>query len=58
MKEERPVEYQRMAEAGRLELEAVGPPSARAVTWSRAFGTVAVALGILTVALIVFALLQ
>jgi cytochrome b subunit of formate dehydrogenase len=58
MKEERPVEYQRMAEAGRLELEAVGPPSARAVTWGRTFGTVAVALGILTVALIVFALLQ
>jgi len=54
LKEERPLEYQRLVEQGRLEsLRAQAPTPAR-LTWGRVVGTIAVVLGLITVALIIY----
>ena len=55
---ERPAEYERLAREGRLGLYETTPPNPRSAAFGRALGTVAVTLGLLTVALIVFALLM
>jgi hypothetical protein len=55
---ERPAEYERLAREGRLGLYEATPPNPRSAAFGRALGTVAVTLGLVTVALIVFALLM
>ena len=45
-KEERPVEYQRLVQSGRLETLIVAPPSRQQIRLARIFGFTSVAIGI------------
>jgi len=54
---ERPAEYERMKESGDLERLAAPAPSRRLHRLGRTFGTIAVTIGFVFVALIVYALL-
>jgi cytochrome b subunit of formate dehydrogenase len=56
-KDERPAEWERLAVEGRLGDFESGPPSDGSVVVGRVLGTIAVTLGLLMVALIVFALI-
>jgi cytochrome b subunit of formate dehydrogenase len=58
LREERPAEYERLAQEGRLAEFESGPPSARSHLVGRLIGTVAVTLGLLMVALIIRAWLS
>jgi len=58
LKDERPAEWERLALEGRLAESESTPPSDGSVVIGRVLGTVAVTLGLLMVALIVFALVR
>jgi cytochrome b subunit of formate dehydrogenase len=58
LREERPAEYERLARAGRLAALQARPPAARDVRAGRVIGTTAVALGLVMVSLIVYAVLN
>ncbi|HEX9562383.1 MAG TPA: cytochrome b/b6 domain-containing protein [Gemmatimonadaceae bacterium] len=58
MKEEHPLEYQRLVESGRLET-LVAPPASRATyMWAMGFGFASLALGLFIIGLVVYAVIR
>ncbi len=57
-KEERPLQYQRLVEEGRLESVLVGPPSPRSVYSWKAFGTFVVLIGLALILAVLISLLN
>lgn len=57
-KEERPLQYQRLVNEGRLDSVLVGPPSPRAVRWWTAFGALVVAVGLILIVAVLVSLLS
>jgi cytochrome b subunit of formate dehydrogenase len=58
MKEEHPLQYERLSREGRLEELVAPPPSRAAYLWSVTLGLIALSLGILLIGLIIWALIQ
>jgi hypothetical protein len=58
MKEEHPLQYERLAREGRIEEMIAPPPSRAAYLWSVSLGLIALSLGILLIGLIIWALIQ
>ncbi len=54
LKGERPLEYQRLVSAGRLQSLEAQAPSAQAVLYSRLLGTLGLTLGVLTILVIIY----
>ncbi len=57
MREERPIEYARLAQQGRLAAQEVGPPASGTILGGRILGGTALALGIVTIVLIIYSVL-
>jgi cytochrome b subunit of formate dehydrogenase len=58
MKEEHPLQYERLAREGRIDEMIAPPPSRAAYLWSVSLGLIALSLGILLIGLIIWALIQ
>ncbi|HKQ61597.1 MAG TPA: cytochrome b/b6 domain-containing protein [Candidatus Polarisedimenticolaceae bacterium] len=58
LREERPVEWERLSREGRLEQQRTGAPPSRLVAFGRALGTTAVVTGLTIVGLILWAVLR
>jgi len=54
LKDERPLEYQRLVSAGRLQSIEVQAPSSQALLYSRLLGTVGLTLGVITILIIIY----
>ncbi len=58
MKEEHPLQYERLSREGRIEEMIAPPPSRAAYLWSVSLGLIGLSLGILLIGLIIWALIQ
>ena len=58
MKEEHPLEYQRLVESGELDARIAPPASRSACMWAMAFGFASLALGVFIIGLVLYAMIR
>jgi hypothetical protein len=58
MKEEHPLEYQRLVDSGQLDSRVAPPATRSAYTWAMGFGFASLALGVFIIGLVVYAMVR